>query len=145
MQTKIRLAETGDVDDIYQIEKLSFENPWSKNSLINLIEKDKLSEILVYEIDNRVVSYISYMKIFDEIHIANVATHPDYRNKKIAGELFKYFVAYAEDNKLSITLEVKTTNEHALSLYRAFNFKIKGFRKNYYGIDKDALIMWREI
>ena len=46
MQTKIRLAETGDADDIYQIENLSFENPWSKNSLINLIEKDKLSEIL---------------------------------------------------------------------------------------------------
>ena len=145
MQKKIRLAKIDDIDSIYEIEKISFENPWSKKSIRNAIKEDLLSDILVFEYEKKVIAYISYMIIYDEIHIANVATHPDFQNRKIASQLFKYLVNYAEENDLRITLEVRTNNKYALKLYKSFNFKIEGLRKDYYGIDKDALIMWRDL
>ncbi len=67
MQKKIRLAKIDDIDSIYEIEKISFENPWSKKSIRNAIKEDLLSDILVFEYEKKVIAYISYMIIYDEI------------------------------------------------------------------------------
>ena len=50
----------------------------------------------------------------------------------------------ADNENFKMTLEVNKKNEIAINLYRKYGFKIVGDRKNYYGIDQDAYIMWRE-
>lgn len=144
MPLEIRKALEKDVDEIYKIDKVSFDIPWSKSSIRMLIVEDKLSEILIADFDGEVAAYLSYMKIFDEIHIQNVATHPDFRGRGLGMNLLKFLTEFADENKFKITLEVNTKNEKALKLYKKNGFKVVSIRKDYYGIDKDAFIMWRE-
>ena len=49
-----------------------------------------------------------------------------------------------EENINNITLEVRTTNEGAINLYKKYNFKVVSTRKNYYG-NEDAYLMIREM
>ncbi len=144
MKRITRLANKNDVDGIYEIEAANFEFPWSKNSIKNSIVNDDLQDIVITEVDGTLVGYISYMIVFDEIHIANVAVKSEFRGQKISLDLFDFLTKKADDEKLKITLEVAEKNKIAINLYRKYNFKISGKRNNYYGIDRDAYIMWRE-
>ncbi|VYT64104.1 ribosomal protein S18-alanine N-acetyltransferase [Peptoniphilus gorbachii] len=144
MKRITRLANKKDVDGIYEIEAANFEFPWSKNSIKNSIVNDDLQDIVITEVDGTLVGYISYMIVFDEIHIANVAVKSEFRGQKISLDLFDFLTKKADDEKLKITLEVAEKNKIAINLYRKYNFKISGKRNNYYGIDRDAYIMWRE-
>ena len=144
MKRITRLANKKDVDGIYEIEAANFEFPWSKNSIENSIINDDLQDIVITEVDGTLVGYISYMIVFDEIHIANVAVKREFRGQKISLNLFDFLTKKADEEKLKITLEVAEKNKIAINLYRKYNFKISGKRNNYYGIDRDAYIMWRE-
>ncbi|MDU3010943.1 MAG: ribosomal protein S18-alanine N-acetyltransferase [Peptoniphilus harei] len=144
MKRITRLANKKDVDGIYEIEAANFEFPWSKKSIENSIVNDDLQDIVITEVDGTLVGYISYMIVFDEIHIANVAVKSEFRGQKISLDLFDFLTKKADDEKLKITLEVAEKNKIAINLYRKYNFKISGKRNNYYGIDRDAYIMWRE-
>ena len=144
MKRITRLANKNDVDGIYEIEAENFEFPWSKNSIENSIINDDLQDIVVTEVNGTIAGYISYMIIFDEIHIANVAVKSEFRGQKISLDLFDFLTKKADEEKLKVTLEVAVKNKIAMNLYRKYNFKISGKRDNYYGIDRDAYIMWRE-
>lgn len=144
MKRITRLANKNDVDRIYEIEVANFEFPWSKNSIENSIINDDLQDIVITEVDGTLVGYISYMIVFDEIHIANVAVKSEFRGQKISLDLFDFLTKKADEENLKITLEVAEKNKIAINLYRKYNFKISGKRNNYYGIDRDAYIMWRE-
>ena len=144
MKRITRLANKNDVDGIYEIEAENFEFPWSKNSIENSIINDDLQDIVVTEVNGTIAGYISYMIIFDEIHIANVAVKSEFRGQKISLDLFDFLTKKADEEKLKVTLEVAVKNKIAINLYRKYNFKISGKRDNYYGIDRDAYIMWRE-
>ena len=144
MIKRTRLANKDDIDKIHDIEVESFENPWSKQSIENAIVNDELSDILIVEVDEELAGYISFMKIYDEIHIGNVAVAKKFRGQKIGNDLFDGLVKIAEEENFKMTLEVEKTNAPAFNLYKKYNFEILGERKNYYGINRDAYIMWRE-
>lgn len=144
MIKRTRLANKDDIDKIHDIEVESFENPWSKQSIENAIVNDELLDILIVEIDEDLAGYISFMKIYDEIHIGNVAVAKKFRGQKIGNDLFDGLVQLAEKDNFKMTLEVEKTNEPAFNLYKKYNFEILGERKNYYGINRDAYILWRE-
>ncbi|MBS6610164.1 MULTISPECIES: ribosomal protein S18-alanine N-acetyltransferase [Peptoniphilus] len=144
MEKIIRKATEKDVNAIYKIEVDTFDEPWSKKSIKMQIVDDELSDVYVAEIDGIIAAYIGYMKIFDEMHIANVAVRSDFRGRKISNDLFDVVTKIADNENFKMTLEVNKKNEIAINLYRKYGFKIVGDRKNYYGIDQDAYIMWRE-
>lgn len=144
MKRITRLANKSDIDRIHEIEVENFENPWSKKSIENSIVFDELSDILVVEADDDIGGFISFMRIYDEIHIGNVAVGKKYRGQKFANDLFEGLIDLAEKGSYKMTLEVENSNRVAFNLYKKFGFVIQGMRKNYYGIDRDAYIMWRE-
>lgn len=83
--------------------------------------------------------------ILEEAHITIVAVHPDYRCQGF-GQLLLYALLWeARQHQLErATLEVKPSNQAALSLYQKFGFKEAGRRRRYYkDTGEDALILWR--
>lgn len=132
----------GDFEQIAEIEALVFSSPWSQKAVEEFTE-NSYSGILVAELNKKVLGYITYSSIIDEIQIANVATHPDFRRMHIAQNLLELLIDKAKiNNTLSITLEVRESNIKAISLYDKCNFKVIGKRKNYYSNPKEnALIM----
>lgn len=137
----VRFATINDLKRIAEIERNSFDDPWSEESLRAEIEDNNLSEVYVIEDNGVTVGYMSYMKIIDEIHINNIAVHSDYRGRGFGRELVGYVVNSLRDS-YSITLEVRDSNDAALNLYKSLGFEEMGKRKDYYGKGQDAIIMW---
>ena len=60
----------------------------------------------------------------------------------IASKLLEKLIETAKSKKATLlTLEVNETNTNAIKLYEKYNFKKIGLRKNYYGQNKNAIIM----
>jgi ribosomal-protein-alanine N-acetyltransferase len=91
------------------------------------------------------VGFGCFWSILEEAHITIIAVHPDYRCQGL-GQLLLYALLWeARQHQLErATLEVKPSNQAALSLYQKFGFKEAGRRRRYYkDTGEDALILWR--
>ena len=111
----------------FNVEYLKKENPFLKN--------------YVYIENNEPIGLISYSLIYDRIELEYIWTSFEHRKKGIASKLMDKML---EENINNITLEVRTTNEGAINLYKKYNFKVVSTRKNYYG-NEDAYLMIREM
>lgn len=141
----IRQADVGDVDDIYEIEKLCFPDPWSRDALVYEMTENPRAFYVVAELEEKVVGYAGLWWIGDEGHITNVAVKPGYRHRHIGQGIIGVMVDFTtKEGMLHHTLEVRRSNEAAINLYKKFGFEVEGVRKEYYANNKeDALIMWR--
>jgi len=83
--------------------------------------------------------------ILDEAHITILAVHPAYQRQGLGQAVLLALLQVAADRGLErATLEVRASNQPALSLYQKFGFKIAGRRRRYYkDTNEDALILWR--
>ncbi|HXU83070.1 MAG TPA: ribosomal protein S18-alanine N-acetyltransferase, partial [Polyangia bacterium] len=90
-----------------------------------------------------IVAFCNYWLVADEVHLLNVATHPQERRMGHASRLLAHVLEYARRAACRlVTLEVRRSNETAQRLYRRFAFKAVGIRPNYYVDDQeDAVIM----
>ncbi|WP_374189064.1 ribosomal protein S18-alanine N-acetyltransferase [Scytonema millei] len=83
--------------------------------------------------------------ILDEAHITLLAVHPDYQGRGLGQALLWGLMQVARDRALSrATLEVRESNQPAISLYSKFGFQLAGRRRRYYkDTNEDALILWQ--
>ena len=141
----IRQATVNDVEDIYEIEKLCFPDPWSRDALTYELGENPRAFYIVADIGVKVVGYAGLWWIDDEGHITNVAVRPGYRNRRIGEGIISVLIDFtAGEGILHHTLEVRRSNEPAINLYEKFGFRVEGVRKGYYlNNGEDALIMWR--
>jgi [ribosomal protein S18]-alanine N-acetyltransferase len=86
-----------------------------------------------------------FWSILEEAHITILAVHPDYRHQGFGQLLLYALLRDAKRRQLEwATLEVKPSNQAALSLYHKFGFSEAGRRRRYYkDTGEDALILWR--
>lgn len=141
----IRQATVDDVDDIYEIERLCFSEPWSRDSMVYELSENPRAFYIAAELDGKVVGYAGLWWIGDEGHITNVAVRPGYRNRHIGNGIIQVMIDFTtQEGIMHHTLEVRRSNQPAINLYEKFGFVVEGVRKEYYANNKeDALIMWR--
>jgi [ribosomal protein S18]-alanine N-acetyltransferase len=86
-----------------------------------------------------------YWSILEEAHITILAVHPDYQRQGLGQLLLYALLRDAKRRQLEwATLEVKPSNQAALSLYQKFGFTEVGRRRHYYkDTGEDASILWR--
>ena len=131
-----------DLDDVMEIEKLSFLSPWNKR----FFEETLVSPIslsLVMKSDTKTIGYNILYSVADEAHILNIAVHPGSRGKGCASRLIQYILDYFDGKGVhEFFLEVREGNLSAISLYQKFGFEKIGKRKKYYTeTNEDALVM----
>ena len=132
------------MQEIMAIESMSFASPWSEISFINEIKKP-YSILLVGVAEIHVVGYIIAWLVAGEIHIANLAVHPEYRRHGIAEALVDQVMRLCK-GAVWIELEVRKSNRPARALYRKLGFQKIGLRKRYYETEgEDALIMAKSL
>ncbi|HLP90721.1 MAG TPA: ribosomal protein S18-alanine N-acetyltransferase [Nostocaceae cyanobacterium] len=85
-----------------------------------------------------------FWSILEEAHITILAVHPQYQRQGLGQALLYSLLQTAVDCGLErATLEVRASNQGAISLYQKFGFKTAGRRRNYYKDNQeDALILW---
>jgi ribosomal-protein-alanine N-acetyltransferase len=80
--------------------------------------------------------------IIDEVHILNLAVHPDYRSCGIAQTLLEQTLTQAcQTGACSANLEVRHSNQAAIAVYRKFGFETVTVRRKYYENREDGLLM----
>lgn len=99
------------------------------------------TKYIAYYIDNNVIGYLVYEKLYDRVEIDYIYVLETFRNKKIGSLMMEYLINLCKQNNIyNITLEVNINNINAIKLYEKYNFKTISIRKGYYkGID--ALLM----
>lgn len=138
---KVILMEERHIDEIAEIENVCFSHPWTKDGIIEA--KLNRTKFFVFEKDGKAVGYVGVTVILDEGYITNIAVLPEYRNRGVATALLTKVTEFATNEGLSfISLEVRKSNQKAITLYEKFGFTLEGCRKNFYDNPKeDALIM----
>jgi [ribosomal protein S18]-alanine N-acetyltransferase len=131
-----------DLDEIVAIEQVSFPTPWPRQ-VFDMELRSSKSYKRVSKINGTVVGYIIAWKIYDEVHILNLAVHPDHRRKGIGrGLLSDCLMHFSSKGIKSAILEVRVRNKNAISLYETTGFRSIGLRRKYYSdTGEDALVM----
>jgi ribosomal-protein-alanine N-acetyltransferase len=83
--------------------------------------------------------------ILDEAHITVLAVDSHYHRQGFGQTVLYGLLMVARQMELArSTLEVRDSNQAALSLYQKFGFRTAGRRRGYYApTGEDALILWR--
>jgi ribosomal-protein-alanine N-acetyltransferase len=145
MRLKIRDASSRDLPRIVEIERLSFDIPWSRESFLRELAlpfSRTTVAITSYGGTEAIAGYLCRWLVADECHILNVAVHPASRRAGIGDSLMEDAIGEAKREKARfVTLEVRRSNLAARSLYRKLKFEERRLRKNYYGAGEDAIVM----
>lgn len=143
-QPLIRRMSIDDLDRVMAIEEASFASPWSRASFENELRKE-YGVPLVVEIKGHVVGYLIQWLVVDEIHIANIAVHPQWRRQGFAEMMIEHCLSSADGFHWA-GLEVRDGNDAARRLYEKFGFREAGVRENYYKKENaDAIVMIKEL
>jgi ribosomal-protein-alanine N-acetyltransferase len=136
----IRPLTLEDLDRVVALEAANQPAPWSEG-----VFRDELSaenRVYLAADEDGVVGFGGVMLVDDEAHVTNLLVEPEWRGRGIGVELMLGLIdAALQEGARHITLEVRSENEAARTLYARLGLAPVGVRKGYYG-DDDALILW---
>ncbi len=148
-KVSLRRMVPADLETVMVIERAAFKHPWSTELFARELEHDWSTVLVAEELSPagpRIVGFIIFWLVHDEIHVLNVATDPGERGRGIARTLLDACLAQGKAKGAHLaTLEVRRSNDAALRLYDRYGFRRVGIRPNYYADEgEDAIVMLME-
>lgn len=143
MSHVIRKMTLNDLEQVVAIDQVSFSLPWPTRSFQFELTDNEASRCWVADLDGRVIAMLVGWFIVDELHVATIATHPEFRGQGIGREILLHALRAAkEEGAIKSFLEVRESNEVAQKMYYSFGFVEDGRRKGYYKDNgEDAILM----
>ena len=140
MIKKLTSNDINYIEQIFNLEKEIFINSAFNKSYMETLIKGDNSFIYIYLIEDKICGYLMVLDSIDVYEILAIATIEEYRNKGIAQELLDKI------KTKDIFLEVRESNQVAISFYKKNKFKEISVRKNYYSEpNENAIIMKLEV
>ena len=140
----IRRAEKKDLPEIYEIERLSFKDPYPPFFIEMLLNLNP-STFFVAENDKQIVGYLITTKDRCTGHIVSLAVLPQQRRTGIGSALMKTGLENLRILEVeTVRLEVRESNRDAQRFYEAHSFEYNHRIVGYYN-DEDALVYYRKI
>ena len=142
----VRKAVPEELKMVAEIERLSFNRPWSLESIESFYYR-KTSDIYVWRDRNRISGYIIAEHVLEQAEIHRIAIVPFIRKMGIGTLLFQEFERrYRKLGVETIYLEVRESNEAASQFYLKNGFEEYGRRAKYYKDPiEDAVLMFKDI
>lgn len=130
---------------IAALERVCFSDPWPEAAVESELT-NPLSLWLVAVEDGQVAGYVGSQSVLGEADVMNVAVSPEFRRRGVARALLLALERRLVENAVHcLTLEVRASNESAISLYHSLGYVQVGRRPNYYHKPReDALILRKE-
>jgi ribosomal-protein-alanine N-acetyltransferase len=141
-----REAVRADLLSVFRIEKASFAQPWPYRAFERFLGT---SGFLVADMQD-VVGYV----VADDIrnhgrplgHVKDIAVGPEFRGQGVGATLLERAIDVLHERRVhAVKLEVRASNERALSLYRRYGFIHRQTSPGYYADGEDALVLVREL
>ena len=142
----IRSATEKDLDQVMEVERLSFSAPWTYNFF-----QSGLKEIFLVFEKIEIVGYLNACVCADleKAVILKLAVHPDHRREGIAERLIRRCLDILIERQISmVELDVELIQRGAIKLYEKFGFKITNvlvFPSNTPGDEETFYIMRLEL
>jgi [ribosomal protein S18]-alanine N-acetyltransferase len=139
----IRPLGYSDLPHVIAVERRAFTTPWSLAMFV--LELSKPSGLCLAAVDGAgtLLGYLVCARYDTVWHLMNIAVDPALRRRGIARALLVQMIERAGPER-EYTLEVRTSNAGAITLYEQFGFRSAGTRPRYYRDNgEDAVIMWR--
>lgn len=129
---KIEKLKLDEVDSIKQIETEQNINIISKNNILEDLENNQTSYYTL-KLENKIIGYIAFDTVLENMDIQSVVINKEYQHMGYGTILLKFAFDYATKNNISnIFLEVRKSNNKAISLYEKNGFEFVNIRKRYY-------------
>lgn len=134
------------LNELIKLDKICFpDEPWSKKIWQQEIESNNRI-IKILKLNNEPVGYLDAIIFADEVSIMRICTVPEYRNMGFATNLMIFLEAYCKLIKYNqISLEVESSNQTAINLYKKMGFKPRRTRTQYYSSGTDGIEMYKQI
>lgn len=138
-----------DLPYVIKIENISYPNPWQLSSFKGEIENRPISNpyVIIYRPLEKIIGYIIYWHIRNEVQISNIAISPEYRQLGVGERVLRKILLEMRHKEAEfVFLEVRPSNLSARRLYEKLGFSILGLRKGYYrNPSEDAIIMGKSL
>lgn len=134
-----------DVEEVVRIENDAYPFPWTRGNFLDSLA-NRYQAWVLREADERLAGYFLLMSAVDDVHLLNITVRPDLHGQGIGRYLLNKVGELAEAAGIyQVLLEVRPSNQHALSVYRHAGFQMIGIRKKYYpaagSSREDAIVM----
>ena len=140
----IRQAKLYDVPFISRVERENFDTPRSADAITkDVTEGGPGIYTAVAELGSEKIGYADMRIVASEAQIYNISISYDFRAQGFGEMLMTHLIDKAREMGCDIiTLEVSSSNEAGIALYKKMGFEEVGRRKGYYGRNKsDAILM----
>ena len=138
----VRSMTINDLEEIVNIEKDLYKTPWNERQYKYELEENEFSYVFILEHNDIIVGYYGFWVMFEECDITKVSIRKEFQGMKLSNILMEdCFNRVKALGCKKINLEVRTTNERAINLYKKHGFEDVIIRKNHYGKNEDALIL----
>jgi len=128
---RIRVMKHEDLAHVSDIERRSYEFPWSHGVFRDCLLAGY--QCIVLERDNEVAGYGILSIAAGEAHILNLCIEPAFRSYGYGERLLDDILFRARTSSVrEIFLEVRPSNVHALALYKKKGFHKVANRPSYY-------------
>ena len=129
--TTIREMQHGDLAMVSDIERRSYEFPWSHGVFRDCLLSGYQNIVLMR--DDRVIGYAVLSVAAGEAHILNICVDRAHRSHGYGEQLLDEMLYRARTSQVrQIFLEVRPSNERAIALYRKKGFHQVANRPAYY-------------
>ena len=141
---EIREAQEKDIPSILEIEQECFLKSWGEKDIRYELFDNPVNVFYLLEHQNEIIGFIDFWITFDSATIAQIAIKKQYRGQHLSHLLMTEMIDDCFAKKVAhITLEVRTSNLKAISLYEKYGFKKIVIKPHYYENGEDALYMVR--
>ncbi len=146
LRVSVRPPQASDIRDLERSERVCFVDPWPGQFFVSeLFAPGRFHRIMV-DPSGRMVAYLFSAWQYLDLHVLKIATLPQYRREGLARQLMEMAEHHVEESGGdSLTLEVRISNDAAISMYNTLGYRDEGLRPGYYADGEDALIMTKRI
>lgn len=150
MEIKIIRADSSSPNELFEelseLDRLCVgSDGWSAESFKK--EAGRNHRYVLYIAENgHIAGLLCGYYVMNEGDITSLAVHPDFRRRGLASALIAEFEKILPKDAVELFLEVRQSNEAAISLYKKCGFEVLAKRKNFYSNpDEDGFLMLKNI
>jgi ribosomal-protein-alanine N-acetyltransferase len=143
-EINVRPAERADLLEVYRIETESFTQPWPFNAFEQYLGNPGFFVAVGESVLGYIVADIVANQGIPLGHIKDIAVRERARGEGIGTLLLTRAINRLETEQIhTIKLEVRESNERAITLYHSHGFEHRRTIEEYYDDGEDALLLVR--
>ena len=145
LEFELRRMQPSELPEVLSIERQSFSHPWIESTFQGEMQNRGISHpiVAVSGPGGRLIGYVLYWLVGDEMQINNVAVHPEWRRRGVAERMLRAVLEDSKDGGAAFAvLEVRESNTAARTLYeKKLGFGFLAVREGYYSHPDEAAIV----